>query len=216
MSPGTHGGQKGLTLLETIVASSLLLLVLGGVLGVLRSGTDTYAVGITKADVDSHARNLVDTIAEALVYSGNAVMLPASASPLSSSTITYQESTGFSGGVLRWGNPLTIEFVIDAGELDDDRDNDGNGLVDEGMVVRRETLPSGETREVVLTRWVREYLEGEVPNGADDNGNGLVDERGLCFERNGDVWTVRATIERRDADGRLLTCTADTTVRPRN
>ena len=76
--------------------------------------------------------------------------------------------------------------------------------------------PRTKSQTTVLARFVREYLEGEVPNGKDDNGNGLVDEMGLSFDSIGMVWTVRLTLERRDANGNLCTQTVQTAVKMRN
>jgi hypothetical protein len=84
------------------------------------------------------------------------------------------------------------------------------------MIVRRENAGTASERTIVLTRWVRELLEGELPNGEDDNGNGLIDEPGLSFDVIGEVWTIRLTLERPDNKGRLVTHTVQTSVKTRN
>ena len=50
----------------------------------------------------------------------------------------------------------------------------------------------------------------------DDNGNGLVDERGLSISVIGDVWTIRLTLVGKDARGRMIYYTAESSVTPRN
>ena len=88
--------------------------------------------------------------------------------------------------------------------------------MDECQLVLRLDAGTAAQRDVVLCRYVREYLEGEIPNGSDDNGNGLMDERGFSADVADGVWTLRLTVERRDASGRLVTKTHETSVRPRN
>jgi hypothetical protein len=105
---------------------------------------------------------------------------------------------------------------LETGEQDNGLDDNGNGLVDEGVIVWTENPGLVDERRVIRSHWVREYLEGELPNGLDDNGNGLRDERGLCFSIEGDVLTIRITLERRDDDGRIHTKTVQTSVRVRN
>jgi hypothetical protein len=137
-------------------------------------------------------------------------------SPYATDTITLQRNMGWSGISVNWGRPTVIEFRPEPDDPADGLDNNGNGLVDEGMLVRYEMTDTGPTALTVLTRWVRPLLEGETDNNQDDNGNGLIDEPGFCLDRVGDVWTVRLSLERRDSAGRTVTRTMQTAVRPRN
>ena len=99
---------------------------------------------------------------------------------------------------------------------EDGTDNDGDGIVDEGIVVLR--LSAGEPNEyrVVLARGVARYLEGETPNGVDDNGNGQVDEKGLFMQvRNGAIY-VNLTVQRMGRDRQPIFRTVRTAVAMRN
>jgi hypothetical protein len=109
-----------------------------------------------------------------------------------------------------------FELEADPGDPADGKDNNGNGLVDEGVVVRYEVDGTGPVRRTVLTRWVAALLDGEIENHQDDNGNGLIDEPGFCLDRNGDVWTLHLTLQRNDGAGRRVTRTMKTAVTPRN
>jgi hypothetical protein len=208
--------ESGVTLTEVLLVSALVVTMVGAMYGLLRAGTDTYAIGVTRADVENHAHSAVDQVAEALIYSGNTVIQPFACAPLGTSSITYQECTGYEAGGRLWGDPVEFLLVPDPADPDDGKDNNRNGLVDEGMLIRIVHPAGGPPRKTVLTRWVRKYLQGETRNGKDDNGNGLVDERGFSLCRTGEVWTVRLTVEQVDDKGRPLTATAETTLRPRN
>lgn len=140
---------------------------------------------------------------------------PLPVAPLSAEGIEYRKSTGVVNGTVVWTAPHRIELQLEQGELDDGLDNNGNGLVDERVVVWTRELDGVEQR-TVLCHGVRELLEGEVENGLDDNGNGLIDEAGLCFEPVGERLLIRLSLERLDAAGRPFTRTLETQVRPRN
>jgi hypothetical protein len=204
------------TLVEVLIVGGVLSVVAAAMYALLGTSTDTYAVGVTRSELDQRAHSMLEEIAEVLLYSGQQIIEPAPVAPLSTAKITFQESAGFAEGKTLWGDPIVVELLYDSGEQNNGNDDNGNGLIDEGVLVKRVIPASGTTRTTVMTRWVREYLEGEIPNGLDDNGNGLIDERGFCVDRSDDVWILRLTIERSDATGRILSSTAATTVRPRN
>jgi hypothetical protein len=208
--------QAGVTLTELIIATSLLTGIVGATYALFGTGLDTYRMGITNADVDRRTAQVLELIADDLSTAGREVVYPVPNYPETTAKITLQKNAGFDEGAVKWSPPTVIYFRYAEDDPNDGKDNNGNGLVDEGEVVRTVNAGTPEEHTTVLTRWVREYLEGEVPNGKDDNGNGLVDEHGLCFDMIGDVWTVRLTLERRDSKGRLATQTVQTAVKMRN
>ena len=130
--------------------------------------------------------------------------------------MTYHVPVGFAGGIILWGPDTQIVLEYDPNELDDGIDNDGDGLVDEGQVVWIENPGVPGERRVVLCRGVPEDLEGEIQNLLDDNGNGLIDERGFSLDVQGQVLTMRLTLQALDPAGRLLTKTVQSSVRIRN
>jgi hypothetical protein len=111
--------------------------------------------------------------------------------------------------------------VIEPSETDNGADDDGDGLIDEGMIEFTRDLGAGTERIVRWARGVREYLAGENPNVADDNANGLTDERGLSFSLTGRILTIRLTLQAvgakgDGASGTVLSRTVETSVRLRN
>ena len=208
--------DAGLTLVEIVIASVLGALLLGGIYSVVSSSTDTYSTEVVGTDLDRVAAKAIQTIADELSMSGEVAAFPRLSAPLSAAGVVLQKSEGWAGSSILWGPTTAITFDQDLNDPDDGLDNDGDGLVDEGLIVLRINPGAPNEQRVVLARHVREYLEGEVPNGVDDNGNGLVDERGLAISVVGDVWTIRLTVERRSSNGQVLTRTVETSVTPRN
>jgi len=212
----SHERQAGVSLLEVVIASSLTMVIIVGVYGLFHTGVAAYGVGTASAEVQRRSAEVLDAIADELAQAGRDVVYPQVVPPKSTSRITLQRNAGFSEGQVVWSPVTIIEFRHTGDDPDDGKDNNGNGLVDEGIVVRRDNAGTADARLTVLARNVREYLEGEVPNGQDDNGNGLVDEAGLCFDVIGEVWTIRLTMERTDDKGRKVMHTAQTSVKTRN
>lgn len=210
------GIESGVTLIETIIATILLASLVAGIYSVLFRGMDFYDQGVTAAGLDRRAQHALEQISDELVLSGLDVVTPVAIPPYATGTITLQRNLGWSGDQVSWGPPTVFELQPDPGDPADGVDNNGNGLVDEKILVRYEMTAGGATRRTVLTRWVRPLLEGEIDNNRDDNGNGLIDEPGFCLDRIGDVWTLRLSLERNDGAGRRVTRTLESAVTPRN
>jgi prepilin-type N-terminal cleavage/methylation domain-containing protein len=205
--------ERGLTLLEVVLAAGILAIVVSLAYPALDSGIDAYGVGATAERLERTANRVVDEIARRLARSS-----PGAVSPLSGSTpgLQFQETTGFESGAATWGPTHTLELRAEDGDPWDGVDNDGDGLVDEGVVVLRLAEGTPDEQEVRLATSVRRLLEGETANGLDDNGNGLVDEPGLALSETDGLWTIRLTLERPTGTGAVLTRTVSTSVRPRS
>jgi len=208
--------SRGFTLIEMMIAVVVLTVIVGGSYAILGTGVDTYGSGVARDDLERHGNRVLARIIEEIGSTGTGIIYPTPYKPYSTEVVNYQHNLGFAGDAIQWGPPMRLELVYHPDDPDDGRDNNGNGLVDECRVLLTENPGQPNERTVVLTEWVREYLEGEEPNGQDDNGNGFVDERGLCFDLLGDVWTIRLTLERLDTKNRLVTHTLETSVKPRN
>jgi hypothetical protein len=130
-------------------------------------------------------------------------------------TLQFHVASGWAGNTI-WAPDESVFWELERGELDDGRDNNGNGLADEGVVVWVQNLVLPDERRVVLVSGVAEIAEGETFNGLDDNGDGLIDEAGLSFSVEGDVVTVGLTLQTLDRDKRVLSRSARTAVAVRN
>lgn len=216
MDGRTRRGDRGYTLLELLIAVAILSVIGAATARVVSTTTEAYGTGQLATDVETRLGRTLDRIAWELRSCSPGVMLPTPAAPFSTSSLTYQKPSGFLGGATNWGSPCRIEFRLEAGELDDGADNDGDGLVDEGDVVWVTNSGLVDESESVGCHGVSEFLEGEEDNLADDNGNGLEDEAGLAFDFEGDVLTIRLTLQKRSPDGTLITRTGETSVKLRN
>lgn len=208
--------QAGLSLLELVFALGIFITVAGGLSEILVTTAGTYGTGMKIATLDGDARRVVDRAAEELIGAGITTLVPAPAPPFGAGTVTFQKGKGFAGGAVVWGPVCRFDLRPSETDPDDGADNDGDGFVDEmELWLVRDVGAAAET-EQLLVRGVSEWLEGEDANGIDDNGNGLVDEPGFSVVLEGTILTVRLSLHGRDARGRKLLRTVETTVVARN
>ena len=206
---------RGFTLVESLFALTLFVVLILVVAHASVRASDAYEEGSDREELETTTHRLLDRITEELETAGGGVLLQA-LPQLAASTVTFQEPIGFAGGDIQWGPAMTVGLELEPGELDDGVDNDGDGFADEGRVVWTESPGQATERRVVLGNAVSEYLQGELANGADDNGNGLLDERGLSFAAQDDVLIIRITCQRLDDGRRPMTKTVQTSIQLQN
>lgn len=210
--------RSGSTLLE--VTLTVALLTLFGVGALLMADSMSSAVrGETHAaHLEKLAHGALDEIAASLRAADAEAITPTGIqAPFSSDFLEFRRSVGFTGGVVVWSDPQRFALQYESDDPDNGLDDDGDGMIDEAVLVRIENPGQPGERRHVVCRWLRETLEGETPdNGLDDNGNQLLDEAGLCFERDEERLIVRLTLERPDGAGRLVQHTAERAVVLRN
>ena len=193
-------GREDFSLVELMIAIAIMSVILTGTYGVLASTQNTYAIGSAISSLNSQVGRTMNRITEELRDAGVATLFPLPAAPFGSSEITFQRNVGYQEGAIVWGDVIKIGLL----------DSDSN------VLALWTDLGGANEQMSRLTSWVRDYAEGETANGADDNGNGLVDEKGFSFELNGNILTIRLTLERADEDGRVYTSSVDTSIRIRN
>ena len=211
-----HRSEAGLTLLEVMIVAVMLIIFLGSVGIATQSSTKLYRESNVESGLEAISHRALNRIADELAYAERSALSPEPDAPLGSSSLEFHVCRGAPGGIVEWGPLTRIEFALEAGELDDGLDNNGNGLIDEGIVLRTEDVGGPGERSVVLCHWVRELSLGEELDNDDDNDNGLNDEAGLAFSIEGDALTVRLCLERLDAQQRPITKSVTTSVRIRN
>jgi prepilin-type N-terminal cleavage/methylation domain-containing protein len=209
--------QAGYTLVELLLALALLSVIIGSIAMIGGTGTDLFKTSAARGVLEANARRALDRIRQELLSSDLSSLDTFPAAPLWDDGLTFDQPEEYSSrtGSIDWSSTV-IEFRYDDGETDDGIDNDGDELVDEGIVVLIKAWNDPEERTVVLARNVREYLAGETANGLDDNGNGLIDERGLCFDLSDGNLSLHLTLERRDTDHVLFARTLESSVWLRN
>jgi prepilin-type N-terminal cleavage/methylation domain-containing protein len=212
-----HGKQRGFTLVELVVAFTVLSLILGAVGVVSMAGRDAYQKGVQSATLETRARRALDRIASELTAGVDATVTPNPANPLGISTIQFQTCVGFAGGVQQLSTPTSIRLVSDPNDPNDGIDNDTDGLIDERQIVLVRNVGMADEVTTVLVSHVAEFAAGETANMADDNGNGLIDEAGFSIVADGTATLrLRLTLECRDPKNILVTRTVETSVHLRN
>jgi hypothetical protein len=216
LARAAHHARAGLTLVEVMIAALMLVIFLGGIGIATKSSTSSFRQSNTESTLEASSHRALNRIVDELAYAERDALSPEPDPPLGSSSLEFHVCQGATGDVVDWGPLTRIEFALEAGEVDDGLDNNGNGLVDEGIVLRTLDVGGANERSVVLCHDVRELADDEQLDDDDDNGNGLNDEAGLAFSVEGDVLTVRLCLERLDPHQRPITKTVTTSVRVRN
>jgi type II secretory pathway pseudopilin PulG len=206
---------RGFSLVEVLISMTMLAGLLGTLLTVVSTGSSAARVGMARQSLEGAARRTLDRIASELFSAGAETLDPDPAAPWGSSNLSFQKIEGFDGEIV-WGTPNAFSLALEEGELDNGEDDNGNGLIDERVLVYTRDLGGANELATVWVHGVRELSEGELDNGEDDNGNGLEDEEGLSFLLIGGRLTVRLTLEELDSEGNNLVRTVETSVRLRN
>jgi prepilin-type N-terminal cleavage/methylation domain-containing protein len=204
------GRRAGFTLIELMISVTILGGIFLAIASASSSAADAYDQSRVRGRVVAKANQVLDRIANEFVEADGANISPALPG-IGATAITYQVSDGAGG----FGPDRTIRFQMDVGELDDGIDNNADGRIDEAVILWIEDEGGANERSAVWCHNVRSLMANETANFIDDNGNLLTDERGLIFQRTGDVISIQLTLEEIDEDGRPITKTVQTSVRVR-
>ena len=193
----THS-KSGFTILELLIAFTILVLVLVNISMVAETGSAAYQAGVFESTLEDEAEQTMDRITLAVMSSSEDAIDPVPVAPLNAWRLDYEVSLGIQAGELVLGDPERIELVPGTGEI-----------------LWKKNPDQPTERSLVWSRSVPDNFDQEIPNGIDDNGNGLQDERGLSFDMQGAQITVRLQVQRPDPDGvvRSATKTANVTCR---
>ena len=203
--------RAGYTLVELLIGGFFLASMLM-VAGLATERTvATFRAKRAEQETVVVGNRLLERLASELAFSARAGLAPATLTGVGSERIEYRVATG--GGA--FSGLRTLELVLERGELDNDLDDDGDGLVDEHEVLFTRDVGAPEQLSVSLAGGVAEYAAGEQPNGLDDDGDGRIDERGLSFVLDGDTLALEVTLLF-SSSGSLRARTLATTVFPRN
>jgi type II secretory pathway pseudopilin PulG len=209
--------NQGFALIEVAVTLGVIAVVFGSIVQVHRATVQTYSQTSAVALVQADAQRVLDRVTAELQNGGLGTLQP---DPVINSTdnIVFQATTGVNTatGVINYGTPTRLSWVLDDGETANGADDNHNGLVDEGKLVLTRNYMQGNEVSIVLAHRVPKYLEGETASAGDQNGNGLVDEHGFCIIREGNLLHVRLTLARAIRGGKVVQATVETGVRLRN
>jgi len=204
--------RAGFTLVEAAVAGALLILLLSSAVLAARGGMGAFRATQDTSGAETRVRRAVDRVVFELLSAGE--LLPNPTGDFGTENLQFRKPIGLNGTTPDWGPICSLTLERAPGDPDDDLDNDGNGLIDDYVLVLTRDVGGNEHRAVLCTN-VAEMLEGEVANGDDDNANGVRDEHGFNVHRVGDVLFVRLSVQEALETG-TITRTLETSVRLRN
>lgn len=209
--------KAGFTILEMVVSVSLVSIMASIAVMIQTTGNSALKASNQQIEAESKARRAVERIAQEL-QRAVVMNLFTNFTPLApdSPDLTYLSAAGLIDGELVAGFVTSIAWEPDPRDPDNGIDDDGDGLVDEGVVALWKKVGEADEVRVVLCNDVTELFDGELPNGADDNGNGIADEAGLHFVQDGNLITVRLCVSGVASDGTTVVRTAETSIRLRN
>lgn len=172
-----------------MVVVLILATTIGVIYSVLWGSQETFSAGTKLAHLQERARIAVDAMANELRNTGAGKV--ATTGYNGSTAITFQVNSGLLGGAVLWSTPIVYRFEFESGELQNGQDDNGNGLVDEGKVVR-------------------------VQNGASVTITDDVMFTGLSFNLVGNRLEIQLVLVGRDLQGRPISARVETSVSLRN
>ena len=190
--------RRGWTLLELVLAMTVLVMVGYNGLSIMRMTSTSVGSTSLRMELDDQAIQTLDRLALAIMSADRDSLDPAGEG-VNVTNLRYQASLGIVDGEVVWADPEEVGL----GE----RPN---------QVVWKENPESEIERRVVWSNAVAELLEGEIPNGIDDNANGFIDENGLSLVVDGESVWIRLSLQRTAEGGDVLTKTVETVVAVRN
>lgn len=185
---------SGFTLVEVMLALTLMAVILLGFTTAVRSSSQTYSSVAVVSGLENDAHDMLDRIADELRLAGTGSPDWAF-DPAVPGVVTYNRCLGSFQGTVAWDVPMTLAAIADYGEIGGDGvDNNGNGLVDEQRLVIEDPLTLA-----IVQEWCHHVRSG-----------------GLVFAKNGNDITVSLTLEKLNPEGALTSYSAATVVSLRN
>lgn len=209
--------RAGFSLIELMIGLTIAAILATSATMAAAQSFLAFKTAKLNSSLEANVRRSLDRAVRELIGTSFEVITPPTlANQFGASDVVFQEVSAIVGSDVVWGNPKRLAFEYEDGELDDGVDNNGNGLVDEGVLVLRMNDGMANERRIVICHNVRELLEGEEDDGDDDNGNGVIDEAGFNVHRVGDVLTIRLTLEEPSEETGSVMRTLATSIRLRN
>jgi hypothetical protein len=170
-------------MIEIIIATAILVIVVTSIYGLLAGSSRFYSASVSLEHIQEQARRVVDELAQEMRLADQATLAITTVN--GSNQVVFRRITGFVGGVPQWGTNVTWNCQSSA------VDANGNGVVDEGRVVR-------------------------TFNGVSITKCHNVVTGGLTFTRTGDNILIRLTLIGIDSQRKLIQTFAETSVTLRN
>lgn len=208
--------RGGFTVIEVVISIGVLsvMMSLAG-LAMMRSA-NAYQDTTRRTALELRVRRALDRVIDEFAPASADSIVPPMGEDFASDTVTFDPVVDIAGGVALLGPAITLRAELAPGEVDNGLDDDGNGLIDDRVLVLIRNAGTPQVVRVILARGVPPLLEGELDNGDDDNGNGLVDEPGFSLTQVGNALVVRLSCQQPDGQGGVLSRTVETSISLRN
>ena len=201
--------DRGMTLVELAIATTILATVVVALAAGMSTAFGVFRGTVTFVDLERRANAALDKIASELADVPESALITDLEAVDFTSSISYQRQTGWADGAPVFGPVTTIAWAPDPMDPTDGKDNDGDGVIDEGVITRK----AGSESPITIATNVALLFEGETDDNKDENGNGLADETGLSFSLEGGAVAIRITMTRRGPDGEVSTASAESSIR---
>ncbi|KPJ62337.1 MAG: hypothetical protein AMS15_04295 [Planctomycetes bacterium DG_23] len=158
--------EKAFTLLEIVVVMAIFLIILLMVFAVADRGTKFYYTASALASLQETGRKALDRMATDLRGTGLSIVTDSQGQPLvqglSYQEIRFRRNPGYGNDGIPWdeGEAIVYRFDYDTGETDNEVDDDGDGLIDEGVIVRVEDGSPAEIAHNVKEGGLSFILQG--------------------------------------------------------
>jgi len=217
MKTHKHTSRAGFSIIEMLISVSIAAILATSATMAAAESYVAYRTTNINSTLEANIRRSLDRVVRELMSTSFDVITPANLDDdFGSDEVVFQDAVDVVDGAIVWGNARRLAFEYEQGEFDDGVDNNGNGLVDEGMLVLTRNDGLATEHRIVICHNVSEFLEGEEDDGDDDNGNGVIDEAGFNLHQDDDVLTIRLTLEQPSEQVGVVQRTLTTSIRLRN
>ena len=146
--------QRGMTLLELMISVAIFSAVIGMVCSLMADSQRYYQAATLDAVLQDNARAMTERIADEVV--GGGILNPWM--PYNADRVEFQKVVDLQNQEAVFGPLIRYWARLEANELDNNIDDDGDGLADEYELVRTEFAADGSTlHEDVVGRGITKH-----------------------------------------------------------
>lgn len=206
---------SGFTVIEIVLASSLSLVIFGALVRTTSRAQGLFAWIQVQSDLESDMARAMQRVDSELRMASVTSLAPDLTTPVGADRVWGSDLTFTGTNAAGQLETKRLTWQMDADELLNGIDDDGDGLVDEGRIVFLREEGSPDQSSSVLISGVPNLQDGETNDGTDENGNQMIDESGFAVSVEGSVVTLQLTAQRR-CSGETLTRMQELQIRLRN
>ena len=101
---------QGYTLVEALMTTLIMAVILGAILMILLSGSESWQVNSAQVEANQEVRKAMEWMKQELIQGGSSTITNVPADGTWYPTITFKTASGVSGGVITWSSN-TIQYL---------------------------------------------------------------------------------------------------------